>query len=121
MDDYTDNNCKMKMIIMETRLDYCGFVTCICLVYLTEYRHPVRTSDVFPITVLGKNWLLYIWTSQKVAKKVVYDLGYAVKNITVRDPLMIIGCGCGDCEFIAFVAVPLRYRPFGTGEGTHPG
>lgn len=89
--------------------------------YLTEYRHPIRTGDIFSVAVLGQDRLLYIGAGQKVTKEFIDNLGYAVKHIAVRDPLVVVGCGGGDSKFIPLVAVPLRYRPFGTGGGTHPG
>lgn len=83
-------------------------------IYLTEYSHPVWTTDVFSVAVLCQNRLDHVGTGEKIGEKFIHYAGNTLKDIPVGDPLVVKGSGTGNGEVIAFVAVPLRFCPFGT-------
>lgn len=83
-------------------------------IYPTDYSHPVWTTDVFSVAVLCQNRLDHVGTGEKIGEKFIHYAGNTLKDIPVGDPLVVKGSGTGNGEVIAFVAVPLRFCPFGT-------
>ena len=66
---------------------------------------PVGAADSLSVTVLGQDGLPHIWAGKIACKHFIHDLGNALKNVPVGDPLVVEGCGGGDGEGIALIPV----------------
>lgn len=56
----------------------------------TPLAQPVWTSYILAVAVLGENGLLNIWSGQIVAENFIYDAGNTIKNVTIRNPLVVV-------------------------------
>ena len=72
--------------------------------------HPSAVSALYlpSVTVLGQNRLSHIRSRQIIFKKLIYDSGNTVKNISSMNPFVIIGSGRCNCKIFSFVPVPFR-------------
>ena len=66
---------------------------------------------LFAVTVLGKDWLTYIWSGKIILKQFIYNAVNAGKDIPAIDPFVIIGSGGSNRKVITFVPVPFRINP----------
>lgn len=57
--------------------------------YLSEYRHPVWTTDIFSVTILRENRLNDIRSREVIAENLIHDGGNALEDIAVRNPLVV--------------------------------
>ena len=71
----------------------------------TPLGKPVGAADSLPVTVLGQDGLPHIGTGKIACKHFIHDLGNALKNVPVGDPLVVEGGGGGDGEGIALISI----------------
>ncbi len=67
--------------------------------------HPIGTRNLPPITVLGKDGLLYIRPGQVAVKNLIHYLGDALINIPPINPLVVVGRRGGNGKVIALISV----------------
>lgn len=74
---------------------------------------PVGAADSLSVTVLGQDGLPHIGTGKIACKHFIHNLGNALKNVPVGDPLVVEGGGGGDGEGIALIPVRRNIQQFG--------
>lgn len=73
---------------------------------LLQKGHPIRTLYLSAVTILCKNWLFYVWSGKIVGKKLIYNEGNGVINITVVNPFVVESGRGSNGKIVSLISVP---------------